>query len=129
MESHCRREQRKLSTQDVNDQVADTRWPMTDLRGPSTAQFRACSFRTSVIGYSASGYRRPAFTFLPAKNEREYKRCDDAGVTLDNELRRIDSEFPPSDLLVRNGSGVRSVTRCRVGDLTEGSPHRDILAL
>src|SRR5260221_6537775 len=63
MEGHGRREQRKLSTQDVNDQVADTRWPMTDLRGPSTAQFRACSFRTSVIGYSASGYRRPVFTF------------------------------------------------------------------
>src|SRR5260221_6537776 len=122
---------RTTQTQHPRCKRSGRRYPLADDRSQRSEYCPVSSLQFSDIGHRLFGQRVSAtgLYVLPTENERKYQRCDDARVTLDNELWRIDREFPPGDLLVRNRSGVRPVARCRVGDLTEVSPHRDVLAL
>src|SRR5436309_3465102 len=61
---------------------------------------------------------------LHAEQPGEHEGRHDGGVGLDDELRRVDGELAPRDLLVRHGAGVAAVARRRVADLAEVAPQR-----
>src|SRR5215216_4227770 len=70
-----------------------------------------------------------AIASLPPQNISKHQRRNDRCIRLDDVLRCLCFELAPGDLFIRDGTGVRAVRCCRIGDLTEVTPDGNALAL
>src|ERR1700679_1632186 len=63
----------------------------------------------------------------PPQHPGKDQRSNYGGVAFNNKFRRMDIQFAPGDLFVRNGSRIRSVGGSRIRDMAKIAPERNIV--